>query len=291
MSISTLSHSASATPSASNVHQVPSDLIPVHRKSLTVSYASKTKNWARSFDCKRFQSLYENDEDTDLIIEWQNYMINIQTELKDIGYDNACQMIVNMFVLQYEIRDPVTKQYPKSFADVLKIIENTLWYTKNVIKSRNILWMALYGIFRRNLDRWIETLAQKWKAGKKIEEFSITKFRSGVGFVQQNLMYKASTNIQRRIKSTMWYHHGEEICCKRKLPKDKGNLCETKILCHGYDAYLYTRAHSKDALAQINLSVKNAIHLNVAQEDIMKCVKESIELHEQNKTSEHQSGM
>ena len=90
MSLSTLSHSASSTPSVSNVNQVPSDLIPVCRKSVTFAYALKTKNWACFFDRQRFQSLYDNDENTDLIIEWQGYMINIQKELKEIGYENAC---------------------------------------------------------------------------------------------------------------------------------------------------------------------------------------------------------
>ena len=89
----------------------------------------------------------------------------------------------------------------------------------------------------------------------------------------------------------MWHYHGEEICCKRKLSKEPENLCETKIQCHGYDAYLYTPAHSKDALAHINLSVQNALQLNLPQKDIIKCVKESIELQERNKTSYHQSGM
>ena len=104
-------------------------------------------------------------------------------------------------------------------------------------------------------------------------------------------MCKASTQIQRRIKSTMWHYHDEEICCKRKLPKERQNLCETKIQYHGYDAYLYTPAHSKDALTKIILSVQNALKLNVPQESIMKCVKESIELQERNKKSYKQSGM
>ena len=43
---------------------------------------------------------------------------------------------------------------------------------------RNILWMVLHGGFRRNLDRWLEILAHKWKESKKIEEFSATKQRS-----------------------------------------------------------------------------------------------------------------
>ena len=113
MSLSTLTHSASATVSVSHVNQVPSDLIPVCRKSVTFAYAHKTKNWACMFDRQRFQQLYDNDENTDLITEWQLYMINIQKELKTLGYDNACQIIINMFVSHYEIRDPSTNQHPK----------------------------------------------------------------------------------------------------------------------------------------------------------------------------------
>ena len=89
----------------------------------------------------------------------------------------------------------------------------------------------------------------------------------------------------------MWNYHGEEICCKRKLPKERYNLCETKFLCHGYDSYLYTPAHSKDVLTQIRLSIQNALQSNVPQVAIMKFVKEPIELHERKKTSYHQSGM
>ena len=168
-SISTLYHSTSATPSASHINQVLSDLIPVSRKSITISYELKTKNWVCMFDRQRFQSLYDNDKETHLIIELQIYMINIQKELKTIGYENSCQIIVNFLL----ICDPVTNQYPKSFTDVMKIIENTFSYNKNVMKSRNILWMALYGVFRQNLYRWLENLAHKWKLIKKIEKFTL----------------------------------------------------------------------------------------------------------------------
>ena len=43
---------------------------------------------------------------------------------------------------------------------------------------RNILWMVLHGVFRRNLDIWLETLAHKLKVSKNIEEFSATKQKS-----------------------------------------------------------------------------------------------------------------
>ena len=62
-SMYTLYQSASATQSTSHINQVPSDLIPVSRKSITISYARKTKNLAYMIDSQKFQSFYDNDKD------------------------------------------------------------------------------------------------------------------------------------------------------------------------------------------------------------------------------------
>ena len=143
LSVSTMSNSARTTPSLSNVKQVPSDLIPTARKIITFEYASKTKNWAWIFDQQQFQSLVNNEGDSDLVTKWQKYMMNMQLELRNLGYDHACKEIVHLFVTQYEISDPVTKVFPKTYDDVLKIIENPLWYNINKMKSRNIVWMVM----------------------------------------------------------------------------------------------------------------------------------------------------
>ena len=71
LSVSTMSNSARTTPSLSNVKQVPSDLIPTSQKSITFEYASKTKNWAWIFDQQQFQSLVNNETDSDLVTKWQ----------------------------------------------------------------------------------------------------------------------------------------------------------------------------------------------------------------------------
>ena len=94
-------------------------------------------------------------------------MMNIQLELRNLGYDYACKEIVHLFITQYEICDPVTKVFPKTYDDVLKIIENPLWYNKNKMKSRNIVWMVTYGIFRQNMDRWLQQVANAWSTSKK----------------------------------------------------------------------------------------------------------------------------
>ena len=86
LSVSTMSNSARTTSSPSNVNQVPSDLIPTARKSITFDYAFKTKNWAWIFDRQQFQSLVNNEGDSDLVTKWQKYMMNMQLELRSLGY-------------------------------------------------------------------------------------------------------------------------------------------------------------------------------------------------------------
>ena len=126
LSVLTMSTSARTTPSLSNVNQVPSDLIPTAQKSITFEYASRTKNWACMFDRQQFQSLVNNENDPGLVTKWQQYMMKMQLELSSLGYEHACKEISHLFVTQYEICDPVTNVFPKTYDDVLKIIENPL---------------------------------------------------------------------------------------------------------------------------------------------------------------------
>ena len=129
LSVSTMSNST-----RTDINQVPSDLIPIARKSITFDYASNTKNWACMFDRHQFQSLFNNKHDPELVKKWQYYMINMQSELRRLGLEHACKEIVHLFETQYEIRDPSTKLFPKTYDDVLKIIESPLWYNKNKTK-------------------------------------------------------------------------------------------------------------------------------------------------------------
>ena len=276
LSVSTMSNSTRTTSSPSNVNQVPSDLIPTARKSITFEYASKTKNWAWIFDQQQFQSLVNNEGDSDLVTKWQKYMMNMQVELRILGYDHACKEIVHLFVTQYEIRDPVTKVFPKTYDDVLKIIENPLWYNINKMKSRNIVWMVTYGIFRRNMDRWLQQVTNAWSASKKITEFRTTQHRTGNGFVLQNLLQHASTLIQRRIKTILWAKHNEVLCCKRKYERERKNLVEKLITCSGYDVYLYTPASNDSAHQQIRQSVMHALQLRIHQNSIVQTVQDAI---------------
>ena len=77
----------------------------------------------------------------------------------------------------------------------------------------------MYVLTRRNSDRWLLEAARTWKAAKNIVEFRTTIRRKGSGFVQQNMIQKASTVIQRRVKAIMWHFHKEELSCKRKFKK------------------------------------------------------------------------
>ena len=271
LSVSTMTNST-----RTDINQVPSDLIPTACKSITFDYASSTKNWACMFDRHQFQSLFNNEHDPELVKKWQDYMINMQLELRRLGLEHAYKEIVHLFETQYEIRDPSTKLFPKTYDDVLKIIESPLWYNKNKTKSRNIIWMITYGIFRRNMDRWLQQVANAWTANKNIKEFRTTQHRTGNGFVQQNLLQNASTIIQRRIKGITVSMHNEELCCKRKSEKQRKKLCEKLITCSGYDVYLYTPASVDYAQQQIRQSVMHALQLRIQPNTIVQTVHNEI---------------
>ena len=124
-------------------------------------------------------------------------MINMQLELRKLGLEHAYKEIVHLFETQYEIRDPVTKLFPKTYDDVLKIIQSPIWYNKNKTKSRNIIWMITYGIFRRNMDRWLQQVANTWTSNKNIKEFRTTQHRTGNNRTAQSRADRTEQNRTR----------------------------------------------------------------------------------------------
>ena len=102
-----------------------------------------------------------------------------------------------------------TKQIPTSLDDVLMIIADKNWYNSKKVFNLSLLWMAMYGIFRRTFDFWLIDAADKWKRDKNIKYIDVYKERKSTGFVHQNMLQKASTLIQRRIRHTMRHHHRE----------------------------------------------------------------------------------
>ena len=62
LSVSTMTNST-----RTDINQVPSDLIPTARKSITFEYAYNTKNWECMFDRHQFQSLFNNEHDPELV--------------------------------------------------------------------------------------------------------------------------------------------------------------------------------------------------------------------------------
>ena len=289
-SVSTLTTKTNETPTNSNNNQVPSNLIPVSKKAITFEYAKETKDWAYSFDFHFFHQIFVKNGETELINAWQKHLIKMQEELQSIGYDYACKEIVRLFKDGHKVRDPKTKQLPVSYEDVLKIIEQSTWYREDIEKSRNLCWAIMYGLTRRIGDRWLVEAARTWKAAKNIVEFRTTKLRKGIGFVQKNMIAKACTVIQRRVKVIMWHSHKEELSCKRKYEKERINLCEIKINCFGYDTYLYIPSDRHHAVLQIRQSVKHALQVKIEYNYIVETVKQSIEEFDIDKTVDTQNG-
>ena len=198
-------------------------------------------------------------------------MIKIQTELQEIGHSFAMKKIISVFAT-YQIFIPGTSQLPTSFDDILTIIGNKDWYNSNKMFNLSLLWMAMYGIFRRSFDTWLMDEAKKWKRNKNIEYMQVYSVRKSTGFVHQNMLQKASTLIQRSIRNTMKHHHHEELCCKQKKTKSL-NYTEREIELHGHKAYLCSSVNEKDVFDQIRNAMKNAFEANVERSLIEMCIQ------------------
>ena len=268
----TMSNTGNTTTTYPVPNQVPSDLIPTTRNTITLEYASKKKEWACSLNPSKFQPLKKNQNEVDFVAEWRLYMIKIQTELQEIGHSFAMKKIISVFGT-YQIIIPGTSQLPTSFDDVLTIIGNKDWYNSFKIFNFSLLWMAMYGIFWCSFDMWLMDAANKWKRDKNIDYIQVYKEQKATGFVHKNMLQKSSTLIQRRIRHTMRHHHHEVLCIKKEDPKPL-NCTETCIKLHGQTAVLYTSIHKEDVLSQIRNAIKSALKANVERRLIESCVQD-----------------
>ena len=95
--------------------------------------------------------------------------MRIQTESQEFGHNFLMKKIVSMFAA-YQIFFP-EKNLSTSFDDVLTIIGNKYLYDSNKMFNLNLLWIAMYGIFRCSFDMWLMDVANKWKRDKNIDIF------------------------------------------------------------------------------------------------------------------------
>ena len=140
---------------------VPSNLIPVSRKQITLDYARDTKDWAQLFNEQPFKTLYNNNYSIQALQEWHHYLIQLQTDLHSLGYRGTCHHITTLFATHYQFKHPKTNKLPENFDDVLQILKSKTWYNENRLKARNAVHMILYRIYRRNFDDWIYEIANK----------------------------------------------------------------------------------------------------------------------------------
>lgn len=254
-------------------NQIPSDLIPTTRNKITLDYASEKLEWACILNPSKFQQLRRTSNPANFVAEWKDYMIKIQTELQELGHNLAMQKVVSVFSDDYEIHIPGTNQKPTSFDDVLNIIANKEWYNAKKQKSYTIIWMVMYGIFRRSFDTWLMNAANEWKVKNNIQYTPVFRERQSTGFVHQNMLQKASTLIQRQIRNKMKHHHSEELCCKKKKSSFLSNYTESQIFVNGCPVYLYSSIHEDDVLNQIRNTIKSAFEANVDRPLIENCIQ------------------
>ena len=259
-------HNIEDTSSVITLRCVPMDLIPVNTNKMNIVWATQTYKYANCFDINKFPNQYYNHDDE--LINWISYAKEIQEELREIGKIAAQNEITRLF---NSYLMPEMKNVPKTFDDVMSLIETKDWYYSRLDRNRHAIHKISYGIYHHYNNKWMKDVASEWLRVKKIslqnEDINGRKIvindkagtvsRSGKGFVYSNLIMRASNSIVDRIQTIMKFSYGEYITVRNK--KKNNNAVYEKLDMQYHTAYLvkvpdiFLKDMSKDEKEDIDM--------------------------------------
>ena len=221
-------HNIEDTSSVITLRCVPMDLIPVNTNKMNIVWATQTYKYANCFDINKFPNQYYNHDDE--LINWISYAKEIQEELREIGKIAAQNEITRLFNEDFSYLMPEMTNVPKTFDDVMSLIETKDWYYSRLDRNRHAIHKISYGIYHHYNNKWMKDVASEWLRVKKIslqnEDINGRKIvindkagtvsRSGKGFVYSNLIMRASNSIVDRIQTIMKLSYGEYITVRNK---------------------------------------------------------------------------
>ena len=77
----------------------------------------------------------------------------LQNHLKEVVYNLACMEIIKLCTIAYDIRC-ADGNHTCSLEDGITVIRTSSWYYGNMSKSRQVIHMLAYCIFRSGLNQW-----------------------------------------------------------------------------------------------------------------------------------------
>ena len=195
--------------------RVPYDLIPVLPTEAHFNWGVKTYKYYHLFDDNIKKDYFRNDEE---VIGWMQYANNLQDELRETGVLKATQHILHLCKNEFNMTG-TDGQDPHSISDVVNIVRDSGWYKDDVNRSRYIVYMMSYGIFRNGYNSWIHEAVSEWIKGFKIAYKPLDSNtlianghqRQGKGFVYRLLTTRATNSMSNRFQEVTKSAFGEYI--------------------------------------------------------------------------------
>ena len=270
---------------------VPSDLLPISDRDITLDWAAKTYEYRCVFN-SRFSLTSPTRGD---LVSWISEAKDLCKELREYGTFKAEEQIVSLSKHYDSYRTKKTKI--QNVYDVVKMMSEDDLYVDNYNLYLDLLHMFQYGIFRCAFNAWAVDAASEWMINRKIKYKTCHSrvvpsekqvVRKGKGFVYRLLVSRASNTLCVRFQSLTRRVRREYIIVRdRKIKRIENN---SNIVRHTfnkhYDGYIIKLDNANDDIADkmiqknmliMNQLVKQALKNGTTFETIFKFLNMEIE--------------
>ena len=272
---------------------VPSDLLPITDRDLTLAWATKTYDFRCVFNSSRnsFHSPLRQD-----LLAWVNEAKDLCKELRQYGTVKAEEEVVRL-CKQYNSRLPKEeKKDIKNVYDIVSLLSEDYMFVKRYDDFLDLLHMFQYGIFRCAFNAWALDAASDWMHNRSIKYKENTKvsvedgqkvFRRGKGFVYRLLVSRASNTLCVRFQNLTKRILGEYVIVRdRKIKRMENN---SNIVRHtfnkhyfGYVIKLANKTKGDEETTQRNMTninrlIEQAVAKGTSFETIFAFLQEQID--------------
>ena len=243
---------------------VPADLFPVKDAEIDEAWAARTIQYRSAF-YQEEQIAVATQKHID---EWQKEATNLCNELRVIGTVKAEEHIIYLCNHVYHLLIPDENKIFTNMYQVIGLMSDRKFFSKNYNKFLDLLHMFQYGIFRCQFNGWAQDASNEWMKNKNITYGENTKTvmkhkKRGKGFVYKLLVSRASNTICVRLQKLTERMFGEYIIVRDK--RNKKTACAENIIEHtfniNYRGYI-VRFRNEDAYGKKTLSREDVVKIN-----------------------------
>ena len=271
---------------------VPSDLLPITDRDITIAWATKTYAYRCVFNSRiSYNSPMRQD-----LLDWINEAKDLCKDLRQYGTVKAEEEIIRL-CKQYNSRLPENeKKDIKNVYDIVSFLSEDYMFVKRYDDFLDLLHMFQYGVFRCAFNAWALDAASDWMHNRSIQYKENSKisvedgqkvFRRGKGFVYRLLVSRASNTLCVRFQNLTKRILGEYVIVRdRKIKRMENN---SNIVRHTFNKHYYgyviklenkTKNDdevTKENMSKVNRLIEQAIARGTSFETIINFLQERID--------------